>query len=318
MNPAMIRGFKKHGLQKILLRVVCLLGLVFLAHANERPHQPSIPFKQNSSVDSSQNPRLKLVPEVYKGKCPVDLRAEGVFPANENGQIQYRWVFNGGMGKITHLRLMQNAPNIVTTTFPAIGKPHSPDTHILSSKISSKLADKLHTGTIQLLTLPIDDEDWQQAGKSPEVRFSIECESDANPVMSNKHYSKADLVPGPNLTIGGATAPWGNTLAVDARPLLGARRGNECPLPLVYEVFNHGMSESAASQSRVMKGTDTLSNQPIDQLSPSAKIRVMDTIYLSDGRHQLSVKLDDLNQVDESSEANNVQSMTVMVRGCAH
>lgn len=316
-NKASYPAFK--GLMLFLTSVACASG------ANEVQQLSTAPTKREISI---QEPQLKLSPEAYKGKCPVDIRADGLLMATDNGIVKYRWVYKGAMGEVVMLRLSKNETETVTTTFKAIGKTLQPGTLLLSSAQKNESSEihsdsshatpfNLHSGTVQLLSLPVDEQDWRQARQSREISFKVECEEDKSFPVNVASTAKANLQPGPMLSISGAKAPWGSTLVVDASQFQTGRRGKQCPLSLAYEVLNQGMAQASASQAKLMSGTQVLSVKTIGDLAPEAKVSVTDTIYLSEGRHTLSLKLDNMEQLDESSESNNVQWITLQVLGCS-
>jgi len=285
------------------------------SEASEPHFLSSMPETQAFGVQTVQ---LKLEPETYRGKCPVDITAEGMLLATETVTVQYRWLYQGTMGKIATLRLNKDKPESVTTSFKDIGKQPQADTLTLSSKPSTKPSARgLYTATVQLLSLPMGEQDWRKAHASAPATYRVECEADARSEAQDTSQAKADLVPGPVFTIAGASAPWGSTLAVDAASFQAARRGHECSLAFSYELSNHGKAEAGTSQARLFSGSLTLNSQSIGKLAPAEKVSITDNVYLSDGRHDLGIRVDDSDQVAEINESNNLRHVTVMVRGCS-
>lgn len=310
-----------HAWQNVRLDVICEASPI-------KPAAKPAAMPDLAAKFMLQNPLLKVAPANYKGECPVDIEAEGTLKASGAGKVQYRWSHNGGMGPVGVAQLNSNGWKTVSTTFKDIGKSLPQGTLTLSSKLAQKQgpmnpnsikahADHVHTGSVQLLSLPMDEQNWSKARQSPQVGYKVECVSAFKPPVIATPILKADLLPGPTLSIANATAPWGSTLAVDASPFQAGKRGDQCPLRMTYDVLNEGTAEASVSQARLFTGSSSLHTQVLAKLSPNAQAKVADTIYLSDGRHTVGVKVDNQDQVSESSETNNMQRITVMVRGCS-
>lgn len=304
-----------HSARRFSELMLFLFCVACWSEASEPHFLSSMPETQAFGLQTVQ---LKLEPETYRGKCPVDITAEGMLLATETVTVQYRWLYQGTMGKIATLRLNKNKPETVTTIFKNIGNTPQVDTLILSSNRSTKpSAASLYTATVQLLSLPMGELDWSKARTSAPVTYRTECETDARFETQDPSPAKADLVPGPGFTMAGANTPWGSALAIDASPFQAARRGYKCSLPFTYELINLGEAEAGTSQARLFGGSLTLNSQSIGKLAPAEKVSITDNVYLSDGRHDLGIRVDDSDQVAEINESNNLRHVTVMVRGCS-
>ena len=309
-----MQGFIKsfHGLAALLL----MMSLALQSSAS--------PAHSEAGIDAISVKLTRVTPEQYKGECPVDIEVEGTLSVSAAVKVQYRWSHNGGMGPVGVAQLNSHGGKTVSTRFKDIGKTLPAGTLLLSSKPAAKAgpvnqaqSESLHTGSVQLLSLPMDQQNWSKAYKSMQMGYKLDCDSHAKAAISATPVLRADLLPGPMFTLANATAPWGSALAVDASAFQAGKRGDQCSLPITYEVHNEGVAEAGASQARLFTGSNSLYSQSLGNLAPGTKAKVAGTLYLSDGRHMIGVKVDSQDQVSESSETNNLQGITVMVRGCS-
>lgn len=270
----------------------------------------------------------RVTPAQYRGECPMAIEVEGTLQASAAVKVHYRWSHNGSMGPVAVAQLNSHGEKIVSTHFKDIGKTLPVGTLLLSSKDTPKPGpvdpkayqaqpDSLHTGSVQLLSLPMDQQNWSKAYKSMQMGYKVDCDAQAKSAIGTTPVLRADLLPGPMFTLANASAPWGSTLAVDASAFQAGKRGDQCPLLMTYAVHNEGTAEAAASQASLLTGSNRLHSQNLGNQASGAKTKVAGILYLSDGRHTVSLKVDSQDQVNESSEANNMQGITVMVRGCS-
>lgn len=273
-----------------------------------------------------ENPKVAVTPTPYNGSCPVDLNVNATIKANEGQtKVKYRWSHNNGMGPVATTTLNTNGWKSVNTVLKDIGKPKGQGGKQLNfnnnqgqqqpNQFQLK-ANAGINGIIKLLVLPESENNWAKA-KVGSANYTVNCKTASKgKIVMPAPTKKADLVPGPTLTIHNATANWGSVLNVDASNAQGAKRGDRCRLRFAYSVKNQGQGNAGQFFSRLFEGNTQHNQSPIPKLDTGESKTVSGHIFLNDGQHVIGVFVDNKKDINESNELNNMARITVNVKNC--
>jgi hypothetical protein len=263
-----------------------------------RPHAPgvdtsgmpdhlAVPFQVTQLA-------LSAAPTNHRGACPTEVVLTGTLTANQAGSTDYRWRIGN----------TQSASARLTFEGPGSRQVHR-----------TIEIDQNWDRTITLLSDAVGDHE------SNPVDVHVQCVTPRAPGPSGlappqAPSSKADLVPGPTLSVGNASAAWGHTLTVNASTSDLPMQGNACGLSLSYQVRNIGTGSAGAFASRLGTPQSVLHMGQVAGLAAGAAKTVTGVLYLPEGDYQASVAVDSQGQVVETQEGNNGATVRLKVRNC--
>jgi hypothetical protein len=117
------------------------------------------------------------------------------------------------------------------------------------------------------------------------------------------------------VTVGGKSAAWGGSIALNAKDVQSAKAG-VCTFRIQYTLRNGGLAPTGAFSSTLTNSAvPGCPQKPVSSISPGSSAIQDDLINLKSGSNILTLTLDPPNLVKESDENNNQFRLIVNVQG---
>lgn len=160
------------------------------------------------------------------------------------------------------------------------------------------------------LTLTLDDADNLSESDETNNVYSAQVE-----VKGPCDAKLADITAKANITIGGQTAPWGGTIALDDTKALLISNG-ACAFRVSYDMLNQGQAgTSPPFWNRTRAGSKVVTQQSNLVLAAGETKNILTDAYLPAGTYDVELSLDDDGQIPETNEGNNKFRVSVTVGG---
>jgi hypothetical protein len=170
------------------------------------------------------------------------------------------------------------------------------------------LAPGVHT-----LTLTLDD--GGNVAESDETNNTYSAQVEVKGPCGKPASNLADITAKGSITIGGQTAAWGGTIALDDTKALLISNG-KCAFRVSYDMVNQGQAgTSTPFSNRIRASAQVVTQQGNLVLAAGQAKNILTDPYLPAGTYSVELSLDDGGQVPELNEGNNKLKVNVTVGG---